>query len=81
MAKRTKMIKTRCKYKDFCGQSKKIILLFVPGQLTLCPSPPTTHPVLSNSQSPQRQMDLPQTLTQYRGQHKGSRKAQLKLRS
>lgn len=62
MAKGTKIIKTRCKYKDFCGQSKKIILLFVPGQLTLCPSPLPPR-VLPNCQSPQRQMDLPQTST------------------
>lgn len=48
MNKRTKIIKTRCKYKDLCGQNKKIILLFIPRQLT----PLLTPRALFNCQKP-----------------------------
>lgn len=53
MIKRTKILKTRCKYTGLCNQGKKIILFFVPGQVTLL--------FFSAAKSPQGQVDLPQT--------------------
>lgn len=53
MIKRTKILKTRCKYTGLCNQGKKIILFFVPGQVTLL--------LFSAAKNPQGQVDLPQT--------------------
>lgn len=54
MIKRTKILKTRYKYKGLCNQSKEIIFFFVPVQDTL---PSRTSPAPSSLQLPKTLRD------------------------
>lgn len=72
---RGQMLKTRYKYKSLCGQSKTIIFLFFPGQLS--PFSPQSSLQLSETlRGKGTCLKRYRKLIKYKGQHKGSRKAE-----
>lgn len=62
MIKRTKILKTRYKYKGLCNQSKEIIHFFVPVQDTL-PSRTSPTQVLYSYQKPSETSGLASNFT------------------